>query len=182
MITSCIIFLATLGTPENPVQYETSFFQEIKECNELIPSSMHEHLSIYYEHFDEENLYKAVRIGWCESRGKSSAYNSGADDSGIMQFIPNTWYWMELEHGIPSWDTQILTYYGKPVHLLDYEYYDLEGFAFEKVQYIPYYNLLAGSLLAEDTYNRVEWKDWNASKWCWGDISKYEKRWRSEGY
>jgi len=38
------------------------------------------------------------------------------------------------------------------------------------------------SILAEDTYSKVTFRDWNSSKWCWENPSYYEKRWRDEGF
>ena len=68
MITSCIIFLATFGTPvEQSDQY---YLDNYFNCKENVPVSMWEYAPHYYEHFDVENINTAVRIGWCESRGK----------------------------------------------------------------------------------------------------------------
>ena len=74
MVTSCIIFLASFGTPEMPFTETSEEILSVKECTTLIPSSMIEFLPYYVEFYDEKHLYKAVRIGWCESRGKQSAY------------------------------------------------------------------------------------------------------------
>ena len=54
------------------------------------------------------------------------------------------------------------------------------GFSFQKVQYIPYYNILFASILAEDVYGKTQWRDWNSSKWCWEDEDKWEKMWKKE--
>tara|TARA_Y100000591_G_scaffold328363_1_gene354697 strand:- start:254 stop:793 length:540 start_codon:yes stop_codon:yes gene_type:complete len=179
MIAECIIFLALLNV--NDVE-STETINQVSECVQLIPKTMIQHLPLYYQFFDEENLYTATRIGWCESRGKSNAYRKEDQDSGLMQFIPRTWKWIAEEYDIPVWDTQILTYHGMPWELTDYDYYFAGGFAYSKVQNVSYYNIKAASHLAEDIYNRTQWRDWNSSKWCWGNPKYYEKRWREEGF
>lgn len=180
MIAECILFLATLST--NVEQEKPLLIDYVQECVQLVPSSMIEHLPLYHKFFDEENLYTATRIGWCESRGNSSAFRKEDSDSGLMQFIPRTWKWIADEYDLPQWDTDVLTYQGLPLNEIDYEYYHLDGFSFEKVQNVPYYNIKAASHLAEDIYGKTQWRDWNSSKWCWGNYRYYEKRWREEGF
>ena len=54
------------------------------------------------------------------------------------------------------------------------------GFEQTRVQFTPYYNILAASLLAQETYSSVRWTDWNSSKWCWGTDSKFMKNVRRD--
>ena len=72
MIAECMLFLATFSTPT--IGTETQFIEQSIECRQTIPSTMSKYSSLYLEHFDFENIDTAVRIGWCESRGKSDAH------------------------------------------------------------------------------------------------------------
>jgi len=179
MIVECMIFMASLM----PSTMTPEILDDYRECTEVIPSSMIEYVHIYVENFDEENLYTAMRIGWCESRGKSSAYRKSADDSGVMQFIPSTWNWIAEKFDAPEFDSKILTYSGIPLEFLpEQEFYVRDGFKYETIQFNPYYNIWMASKLAEDTYSKTRWRDWNSSKFCWGDVKKFEKKWRDEGF
>ena len=120
MITSCLIFLASLGTGDIPLQEDYLVINRTKECTELVPFTMINHIPYYVEFYDKKNLYKALRIGWCESRGKDSAFRREDDDSGVMQFIPNTWNWVAEKFDMPLWDEEILTYFGVPYYLVDF--------------------------------------------------------------
>jgi len=185
MITSCMIFLASFSTAEMPVKENYQTIQQVQECTELIPSTMIEYIPFYVEFYDEEHLYKALRIGWCESRGKQSAYRKEDNDSGVMQFIPNTWNWVAEMFDIPLWDENVLTYFGVPYRIVDFNqipYIDIEGWAYTKAQFIPYLNIQMSAHLAEDIYTKKDFRDWNSSKWCWENPRYYEKKWRSEGF
>ncbi len=179
MITSCLIFLASFSNGDGIPTINN--LNQIRGCIDKVPSSMVVHLPHYVEHFDEENLYTAVRIGWCESRGKGNAYRSEDDDSGVMQFIPSTWNWIAEKNDLPAWDEWIILHYGQPYGgpLLGINERFLQA---KQVQYVPYYNIKMASILAEDTYSKVTFRDWNSSKWCWENPSYYEKRWRDEGF
>lgn len=185
MVASCMIFLASFGNAEMPIEENWATIQHTKECTEVIPFTMIEYVPFYVEFYDEKHLYKALRIGWCESRGKKSAYREEDDDSGIMQFIPNTWNWVAEKFDIPLWDENVLTYFGMPHNEVDFEdirYTDLNGFKFTKAQFIPYLNIKMSAHLAEDIYTKKDFRDWNSSKWCWENPNYYEKKWREEGY
>ena len=179
MITSCLIFLASFSSGE--LQPSSDNMMEIVGCLDVVPTSMVEHLPHYVEHFDEENLYTAVRIGWCESRGKTTAYRNDNNDSGVMQFIPSTWNWVAEKHDLPRWDEWIILRYGQPYFGSLIKVED-EGMSARRVQFVPYYNIMMASLLAEDTYSKVRWRDWNSSKWCWENTKKWNRLWRSEEY
>ena len=186
MIAECMIFFASFGAVN---QLTPELLTEHKQCSSIIPSSMSQYSSIYVENFDEENLYTAMRIGWCESRGKQKAYRKSADDSGLMQFIPSTWNWIAEKFDAPEFDSKVLTYSGVPLRFLpEQDFYVREGFAYETIQFNAYYNIWMASKLAEDTYKKkngetyTTWRDWNSSKFCWGDTKVFEKKWREEGF
>ena len=163
MIAECMIFLATLGNTE--VKETPLLISETKECVQLLPKTMIDHVPYYVDNFDKENLYKAMRIGWCESRGKETAYRKSADDSGVMQFIPSTWNWIAEKFNLPEWDKDILVYDSVPYDKHPRETaYDISLFEFRKVQYVPYYNIKMAAHLAEDTYSKTTFRDWNSSK------------------
>ena len=111
MIVECMIFLSSvipMGIDENKI------IGQYLNCNDHVPKSMQEHASLYVEHFDKENIDTAVRIGWCESRGKVDAYRSDNGDTGLMQFVSWTWNWVAERYELPEWDTWVVTRYGKP--------------------------------------------------------------------
>ena len=176
MITSCIIFLATLGTAD--VVNENDYINEYQNCLDNVPKVMYQYADLFYEFFDEENISTAVRIGWCESRGKETAYNSGANDSGVMQFVPWTWNWVAEKMGSHRWGEWSVMYDGRP-YLKQVSKSSL-NFEIVQVQFSSYYNILYASYLAEDIYGSVRWDDWQPSKWCWSDESKWIERWKRE--
>ena len=50
------------------------------------------------EYFKKEDVIKALRIIYCESRGKSTAVGinkDGSKDVGLWQFNDNTWNWLK---------------------------------------------------------------------------------------
>ena len=50
------------------------------------------------EYFKKEDVIKALRIIYCESRGKSTAIGinkDGSKDVGLWQFNDNTWNWLK---------------------------------------------------------------------------------------
>ena len=102
-----------------------------------------------------------------------------------MQFIPNTWNWVAEMFDIPLWDENVLTYFGVPYRIVDFNqipYIDIEGWAYTKAQFIPYLNIQMSAHLAGDIYTKKDFRDWNSSKWCWENPRYYEKKWRSEGF
>jgi len=175
MIAECMIFLASvipMGVDESKI------IGQHLNCNDHVPQSMQEHASLYVEHFDKDNINTAVRIGWCESRGKVDAYRSDNGDTGLMQFVSWTWNWVAEKYELPEWDTWVVTRYGRP-----YTGKTLKtdiGFSFDRVQYVPYYNIMFASLLAEDIYGKTQWRDWSSSEWCWEDEEKWRNKWLNE--
>ena len=175
MIAECMIFLASvipMGVDESKI------IGQHLNCNDHVPQSMQEHASLYVEHFNKDNINTAVRIGWCESRGKVDAYRSDNGDTGLMQFVSWTWNWVAEKYQLPEWDTWVVTRYGRP-----YTGKTLKtdiGFSFDRVQYVPYYNIMFASLLAEDIYGKTQWRDWSSSEWCWEDEEKWRNKWLNE--
>ena len=175
MIAECMIFLASvipMGVDESKI------IGQHLNCNDHVPQSMQEHASLYVEHFDKDNINTAVRIGWCESRSKVDAYRSDNGDTGLMQFVSWTWNWVAEKYELPEWDTWVVTRYGRP-----YTGKTLKtdiGFSFDRVQYVPYYNIMFASLLAEDIYGKTQWRDWSSSEWCWEDEEKWRNKWLNE--
>jgi len=177
MIAECIIFLVSvipMGVDESKI------IGQHLNCNDHVPQSMQEHASLYVEHFDKDNINTAVRIGWCESRGKVDAYRSDNGDTGLMQFVSWTWNWVAEKYELPEWDTWVVTRYGKP-YTGNTSKTDI-GFSFDRVQYTPYYNIMFASILAEDIYGKTQWRDWSSSEWCWGNEKEWREKWLSEEY
>jgi hypothetical protein len=175
MIAECMIFLSSF-IPMGVDEYK--IIEQHLNCNDHVPQSMQEHASLYVEHFDKDNINTAVRIGWCESRGKVDAYRSDNGDTGLMQFVSWTWNWVAEKYELPEWDTWVVTRYGRP-----YTGKTLKtdiGFSFDRVQYVPYYNIMFASLLAEDIYGKTQWRDWSSSEWCWEDEEKWRNKWLNE--
>ena len=176
MIASCMIFLASFGVS---TELSPNNLYRVQTCLDNMPTSMVKHIPYYVEFYDEENLYTAFRIGWCESRGKSNAYRNDNKDSGVMQFIPNTWNWVAEKYDMPKFNEWVILRFGRP-YTEEKTYKTEFGFEHMPVQFSPYYNIKASSHLAEDIYAKVRWRDWNSSKWCWGDEKKWEAMWRRE--
>ena len=189
MITTCLIFLATLGNAEDPT---IDTISRVKQCTEILPYTILDHAPTLVEHFEPDNLYTAVRVIWCESRGFENAYNSGADDSGLFQVIPRTWEWVRKysAYKVPEWDTFIVIVNGIPIGSVEKVFrsgdFDLPLYAqieFKKVQFVPYWNILVSSYLVQGMHSYSPyWKDWKSSQWCWEDPNKWERKWRNEGY
>lgn len=179
MIAECMLFLASFSTPS--IGNETQFVNTSIECRQEVPESMRTHAELFLEHFDFENIDTAVRISWCESRGKANAVRTaeGNDDSGVFQFVPWTWNWVAEKYELPKWDTWVVKYNGRP-YTENKVSRSSVGFEMTKVQLSPYYNILFASLLSQDIYNQVQWRDWNSSKWCWGNEKRWEKMWKAE--
>ena len=176
MITECLLFLVTLAPPEGGLTQE--WYEEYKECSKVVLAK--EHLDLLTEHFDYENLDTAYKVMWCESRGQEDALRTaeGNDDSGLFQFIESTWNWVAKKHDLPRWNEWVIFRYGQPYEGPTSK--TSHGFEFKKVQFSPYYNILAASLLAQDTYSSVRWTDWNSSNWCWGEDQSFMKNVRKD--
>lgn len=177
MIAECMIFLASvlpMGVDESKL------INEYMSCDDHVPKSMQQYAEYYVEHFDKENISTAVRIGWCESRGKTTAYRDDNGDSGVMQFVSWTWNWVAEKYDLPIWDEWVILRFGRPFDFEDKVYTNNIGFEQTRVQFTPYYNILFASILAEDIYGRTQWRDWSSSEWCWGDEKKWRAKWKNE--
>ena len=148
-------------------------------CNDHVPKSMQQYADLYVEHFDKENIPTAVRIGWCESRGKSTAHRDDNGDSGVMQFVSWTQNWVAEIYDMPPWDNWEIFYNDRP-YLSDKVSRSSVGFSQVKVQFSLYYNIMMASILAEDIYGKTQWRDWSSSEWCWGDVDKWQRLWEKE--
>ena len=171
MIAECMIFLAgvlPMGADE------TKIIEQYMNCDDYVPKSMQQHAELYVQHFDKENIDTAVRIGWCESRGKVDAYRSDNGDTGLMQFVSWTWNWVAEKYDLPLWDTWVVMYRDKPYTEQRTSKSDV-GFSFTKAQFTPHYNIMMASILTEDIYGKTQWRDWSSSEWCWGDVDKWER-------
>ena len=176
MIAECMIFLASvlpMGVDES------NLIDEYMKCDDHVPKSMQQYAEFYVEHFDKENIPTAVRIGWCESRGKSTAHRDDNGDSGVMQFVSWTWNWVAEIYDMPLWDHWIILYKDRP-YTSEKVSRSSMGFTQVKVQFSPYYNIMMASILAEDIYGRTQWRDWSSSEWCWGDPDKWQRLWEKE--
>lgn len=176
MITECMIFLASVL----PMGFdESKVINSHLQCNKYVPEVMQQYADLYVEHFDKENIDTAVRIGWCESRGKQSAYRDDNGDSGVMQFVSWTWNWVAERYDLPMWNDWVIMKDGRPYEEEKVSRTSM-GFEQTKVQFTPYYNIMFASILAEDIYGRTQWRDWSSSEWCWGDKKKWREKWLNE--
>lgn len=180
MIAECIIFLASIGTPTMSVD-DGYIINQYFNCQDNVPKSMQQWAGYYYEHFDEDNLDTAIRIGWCESRGKEKAVRTaeGNYDTGVMQFVSWTWNWLADMNYIPHWNEYVVMKHGRP-YLEQKVSKTSVGFEFVQAQKSAYWNIYASSVLAEDVYGRTQWRDWSSSQWCWEDEKKFKIKWTSE--
>lgn len=166
MIAECLILLSSFA----PAVITDDVINEYRYCQTNIPSYNLFYFNLIQEHFEEENWNNAVKISWCESRGNAKAVRTeeGNFDSGLFQFIEPTWNWIADEYDLPRWDEYVITYRGYPWngHPKDTQI-DTHNYKQVKAQLSPYYNILFASILAEDIYNRTQWRDWSSSKSCW---------------
>ena len=183
MITSCIIFLATLGTPNSLDNSDIYYLNNYLNCKNNVPVSMWEYAPLYYEFYDEENIATAIRIGWCESRGKEKAVRTdeGNYDTGVMQFVSWTWNWLADMEYVPYWNEWVVLKNERP-YLEQKVSKTSFGFSLVQAQKSAYWNIYASSVLAEDVYGRTQWRDWSSSQWCWEDEKKFKIKWTSENY
>ena len=158
MITNCIVIYALLVSSFG---YDVADqYYEMSDCNDYIPESCMQYAPLLVKHFDEENIENAVKIMWCESRNKATAYRYQADDSGLFQVIPRTYGWVQENYDLLHWDYPV-------------------GNTF--AQFVPETNIKVAAILAEDIHTvNPYWKPWDASRWCWEDTDKWISRWQKE--
>ena len=181
MIVECILFFASL---QDPLKEDDIF--KVKECQNYLPTNVIQYSKDYVEHFETHNIERAVKVSWCESRGKTFALNKGNSDSGLFQVIPSTWNWVATEYDLPKFDSYILTYNNIPVENIPFSlrrilisnYPDL--YKLNKVQFVPYYNFLISKILVQDIHSRNDyWKPWTPSKECWSS-KNWNELWKAE--
>jgi len=71
---------------------------------------MQEYIPLFSQYFKKEDLETALRISWCESRGKPTAVGinkDGSKDVGLWQFNDNTWDWLKPKLKITSERTDV---------------------------------------------------------------------------
>lgn len=183
MITECIIFLASFGVSaelNSPIQ-DSYYIDNYFNCVETVPRTMWKYADLYYEFYDEENIDTAIRIGWCESRGKESAVRTaeGNYDTGVMQFVSWTWNWLADNNYVPYWNEWVILKHDRPYTSETVSKTSM-GFSQVQAQKSAYWNIYASSVLAEDIYGRTQWRDWRSSQWCWGDETYFHEKWRNE--
>ncbi len=106
MIAEVLIACTFLSpiTPEILIDYK-----ECRDRNEIIVA-MEEYIPLFSEYFKKEDLETALRISWCESRGKPTAVGvnkDGTKDVGLWQFNDNTWAWLTPKLKITSDRTNV---------------------------------------------------------------------------
>ena len=58
---------------------------------------MRKYINLFSLYFKPEDVEKALRITWCESKGKITAVGKNKDgtyDKGLWQFNDRTWEWL----------------------------------------------------------------------------------------
>ena len=101
MITSVLLTCALLS-PITP-----SSINEFKECQDRqeIIYDMKKYINLFSMYFKPEDVEKAIRITWCESKGKITAVGKNKDgtyDKGLWQFNDRTWKWLKPKLNITS--------------------------------------------------------------------------------
>ena len=173
--------MATLGTPNSLDNSDIYYLNNYLNCKNNVPVSMWEYAPLYYEFYDEENIATAIRIGWCESRGKEKAVRTaeGNYDTGVMQFVSWTWNWLADMEYVPYWNEWVVLKNERP-YLEQKVSKTSFGFSLVQAQKSAYWNIYASSVLAEDVYGSTQWRDWSSSQWCWEDEKKWKIKWTTE--
>ena len=102
-----ILLVCSVVTPLTPEIIDN--YKECRSRNEII-ISMQEYIPLFSQYFKKEDLETALRISWCESRGKSTAVGinkDGSKDVGLWQFNDNTWNWLKPKLKITSDRTDV---------------------------------------------------------------------------
>jgi hypothetical protein len=93
-LIATVLLTCTLLSPITP--NDINQYWDCKERNEII-YDMKKYINLFSMYFKEEDLEKAIRITWCESKGKIKAIGvnkDGTKDVGLWQFNDNTWAWL----------------------------------------------------------------------------------------
>ena len=104
-----VLIACALASPITPDSL--NFYWDCKKHNEMI-YHMEDYVDLFHEYFeDPEDLGKILRIAFCESSGKPTAYNEnkdGSNDLGILQFNNRTWWdWLAPKLKITSERTDV---------------------------------------------------------------------------
>ena len=97
-----VLIACSFVSPITPQQITD--FKDCQERNEIIVS-MEEYIPLFSQYFKQEDLETALRISWCESRGKPNAVGvnkDGSKDVGLWQFNDRTWAWLKPKLKITS--------------------------------------------------------------------------------
>ena len=90
-----VLIACSFVSPITPQQITD--FRDCQSRNQII-IAMEEYIPLFSQYFQEEDLETALRISWCESRGKPTAVGinkDGSKDVGLWQFNDNTWDWLK---------------------------------------------------------------------------------------
>ena len=97
-----VLIACSFVSPITPQQITD--YRDCQARNEII-ISMEEYIPLFSQYFKEEDLETALRISWCESRGKPNAVGinkDGSKDVGLWQFNDRTWAWLKPKLKITS--------------------------------------------------------------------------------
>ena len=84
-----------------PLTMTPDSLQEYRSCRvaEKQVAFVSQHIPLIEEHFDDkQDQIKALRIIYCESRGKTKAIGkntNGTYDKGLWQFNDKSWKWLQ---------------------------------------------------------------------------------------
>ena len=101
-----VLIACTLLTPttQEITPQQLMSYVNCRNRNKII-IAMEEYIPLFSQYFKEEDLETALRISWCESRGKPNAVGvnkDGSKDVGLWQFNDRTWAWLKPKLKITS--------------------------------------------------------------------------------
>ena len=96
LLICSLSFLPTIADMDNYIQCREDkiMIEYVSQWEDLIS-----------EYFEEEDIPKALKIIYCESRGKPNAVGintNGTKDVGLWQFNDDTWAWLKDKLKITS--------------------------------------------------------------------------------
>jgi len=90
--------LIVCAIPLTPTPEDLNEYRACRVANKQV-SFVSQHIPLIQEYFEtEEDQIKALRIIYCESRGKTNAVGKNKDgtyDKGLWQFNDRTWSWLK---------------------------------------------------------------------------------------
>mgnify|MGYP003151989357 CR=1 FL=1 len=96
--------LTNCNLPANPIPEDIDFYKDCLVAERQI-QSVQNWRPLIENYFEESDVDKALRIVYCESRGKSTAVGrntNGTTDVGLWQFNDDTWAWLKAKLKITS--------------------------------------------------------------------------------